>query len=474
MKTKFDSKNIYDFANFLLGLFIVLSLVQIIVEALAGYRFYLFSPYYEPWIILLTIVTLAVMLVLLWYFRIKNYRIAFIAFLISSVTSLAFTLLAYLALSDRDLQKLVPWAFVILLCTGIIYSVSLFMSKTRHKRWLFWVGAIGFSLELILLVLQLWALNTDNAVVPIIIGKVLLWILVLINFNMIFYILNFKKELDLLKSEAKTEPSNLFTGIRVGLGIVSLFAVLIVLNVATSEYAWEKGKVARSKLMVGDFEAKIYVNAQNDTLLYRLQLPKDYDSNRKYPLVVNLHNGGGVGTDNLIQLDATTTAQLLSTAENREKYSAFIFLPQSPTNNGFGGITDDPGVSGLVFEAMDQLEKEYSIDDQRRYVVGMSTGGYGAWYFIGVKPEKFAAAIPICGGGDPKMASKMTHIPIWAFHGKTDKSVPVHLTQNMIKAIRKAGGSPKYTEFSAGHLIWDKVQSTPGYLDWLFAQKRTD
>ncbi len=108
MRTKLDSKNIYNFANFLIGLFIVLSLVQIIVEALAGYRFYLFSPYYEPWIILLTIVTIAVMLVLLWYFRIKNYRIAFIAFLISSVTSLAFTLMAYLALSDRDSPNLLP------------------------------------------------------------------------------------------------------------------------------------------------------------------------------------------------------------------------------------------------------------------------------------------------------------------------------------------------------------------------------
>tara|TARA_R110000868_G_scaffold220806_2_gene472257 strand:- start:8015 stop:9439 length:1425 start_codon:yes stop_codon:yes gene_type:complete len=474
MSVKFDSKNIYNFANFLLGLLIVLSLVQIIVQALAGLRFTLFSPYFEPWIILLTIVSLAVMLVLLWYLRIKNYRIAFIAFLISSITSVAYTLLAYLALWNRDLVKLVPWAFVILLCTGIIYSVSLFTSKTRHKRWLFWVGAIGFPLELLLIVLQFWAMNTENEAIPLIIGKVSLWILVLINLNNIFYILNFKEEIDILKNEAKEGPSKLLTGIRVGLGIVSLIAVFLVLPIGFSEYAYEKGKVARSKLMVGDFEAKIYVNAQNDTLRYRLLIPKNYESNKEYPLVVNLHNGGGVGTDNWIQLDATTTAQLLSTAENREKYPAFIFLPQSPTNSGFGGITDDPGVSGLVFEAMDQLEKEYSIDVKRRYVVGMSTGGYGTWYFIGHKPEKFAAAIPICGGGDPSLAAKMTHIPIWAFHGKADKAVPVQLTQNMIKAIREAGGSPKYTEFAAGHLIWGEIKSTPGYLDWLFAQKRTD
>jgi len=70
------------------------------------------------------------------------------------------------------------------------------------------------------------------------------------------------------------------------------------------------------------------------------------------------------------------------------------------------------------------------------------------------------------------MASNMIDIPIWAFHGAHDKAVPVDLTRNMIKAIENAGGSPKYTEFSAGHLIWGKVVDTPGVIEWLFAQKK--
>jgi predicted peptidase len=133
---------------------------------------------------------------------------------------------------------------------------------------------------------------------------------------------------------------------------------------------------------------------------------------------------------------------------------------------------DNPGITGLIFDAMDSLDEEYNIDDKRRYVVGMSLGGYGSWYLIGAKPEKFAAAIPVSGGGNPAMASKMTDIPIWAFHGAYDKAVPVDLTRNMIEAIEDAGGNPKYTEFSAGHLIWGKVRDTPGVVDWLFAQKK--
>ena len=475
MKMNFDHRNVYNFAIFIVGLQIVVSLVQIIVESLAGFRFYLFSPYFEPWFILMNIISIILHLILIWYFHVKKYRIALLTLTATFIATLAYTLLVYMALADRELWNLVPMAFIMLVSVGSIYSVSLFISGTRHKRWLFWAGIVGFSFELILILLQLWALNTSIETISLTIIKLTPWVLVLLSLTLTFYILHFKNELDLFENKDNPRPSKLFTGLQLGLGVISTLAIILVLNSSFSEYYWEKSKVARSILLVGGFEARTYVNHQNDTLRYRLLLPKDYDSSKKYPLVVNLHDGGGVGKDNLIHLQATSTAQLLSTDENREKYPAIIFLPQSPSNSGFGGvIPNDAGVSQLIFEAMDYLEQEYSIDDKRCYVIGMSLGGYGSWHFIGVKPEKFAAAIPICGGGDPVLASKMTNIPIWAFHGKDDKAVPVDLTRNMIKAIREAGGSPKYTEFSAGHLIWEKIKNTPDFLDWLFAQKRSD
>ncbi len=442
------------------------------VEALAGYRFYLFSPYFEPWFILTSIISIALHLILIWYFSVKKYKITLIAFVATFIATLAYTGLAYKALADRELWNLVPGAFVTLISVGMIYSISLFTSKTRHKRWLFWAGIVGFSLDFILIGLQLWGMNAGNETVTLTLLKVFPWVFVALNLALAFYILNFKEELALFKNKDEASPSKLVMGLRTALGVISMFAIFLVLSSGFSEYAGEKGKVARAKLLVGDFEARTYVNNQNDTLRYRLLLPKDYDGSKKYPLVVNLHDGGGVGKDNLIHMGSTSTAQLLSTDENREKYPSVIFLPQSPSNAGFGGILDEPDISNLVFEAMDYLEQEYNIDDKRRYVIGMSLGGYGSWHFIGVKPEKFAAAVPICGGGNPDMASKMTNIPIWAFHGTDDKAVPVDLTRDMIKSVREAGGSPKYTEFSAGHLIWDKVQNTPGFLDWIFAQKK--
>jgi predicted peptidase len=90
-----------------------------------------------------------------------------------------------------------------------------------------------------------------------------------------------------------------------------------------------------------------------------------------------------------------------------------------------------------------------------------------------MRPEMFAAAVPVCGGGDPSLASKIAGVAVWAFHGEDDRNVPVSRSREMITAMKAAGGDPKYTEYpDAGHNIWDRVSTQSGLLDWLFAQKR--
>jgi predicted peptidase len=127
----------------------------------------------------------------------------------------------------------------------------------------------------------------------------------------------------------------------------------------------------------------------------------------------------------------------------------------------------------LVVEAIYALEQQYAIDEKRRYLGGISGGGFGSWYFIGSRPEMFAAAIPICGGGDPSLAPNMVDVAIWAFYGEKDRLAPVRGSRDMIEAIKKAGGNPRYTEYpETGHNIGYLVINTPGLLDWLFAQER--
>jgi predicted peptidase len=166
-------------------------------------------------------------------------------------------------------------------------------------------------------------------------------------------------------------------------------------------------------------------------------------------------------------------AQLLSTQANRTKYPAFLLVPQSPPDTDWGGITHIQAVDSLVLESISALEKEFSIDTDRRYVTGTSMGGYGTWHLICSWPDMFAAAIPIAGAGDPAFAQNIVGVPIWAFHGARDRNVLVRGSRDMIEAIKKQGGSPRYTEFpDKAHHISAEVKTTPGLLEWLFVQER--
>jgi len=52
--------------------------------------------------------------------------------------------------------------------------------------------------------------------------------------------------------------------------------------------------------------------------------------------------------------------------------------------------------------------------------------------------------------------------------------VPVQKSREMIEAIKKAGGDPKYTELpGVGHNSWTPAYTrTDGVVPWMFQQKR--
>jgi predicted peptidase len=67
----------------------------------------------------------------------------------------------------------------------------------------------------------------------------------------------------------------------------------------------------------------------------------------------------------------------------------------------------------------------------------------------------------------------MAKVPVWAFHSEDDNAVMVVRTRAMIKAMKDAGGNPKYTEYTGlGHNSWTKAYAEPELLPWLFAQHR--
>ncbi|MBN2780677.1 MAG: prolyl oligopeptidase family serine peptidase, partial [Candidatus Marinimicrobia bacterium] len=128
----------------------------------------------------------------------------------------------------------------------------------------------------------------------------------------------------------------------------------------------------------------------------------------------------------------------------------------------------------LVTELLGALQKELPVDPRRLYVTGLSMGGYGTWDLISRMPEMFAAAAPVCGGGDEKQASRLTELPVWVFHGADDTTVPPQRSRNMVDAIRAAGGKKiRYTEYpGVGHGSWKPAYADPKLMKWMFRQRK--
>ncbi len=235
------------------------------------------------------------------------------------------------------------------------------------------------------------------------------------------------------------------------------------------------------------FEKRTYSGHDSLSLPYRLLLPYSYDehdtgiSRERYPLVIFLHGSGERGSDNEAQL-VNGVAHFADTAI-RKNHPAFVIVPQCPKEHRWAEVDwaakhhvmqETPSMPMQALIALiDEFIREYPVDTNRIYIAGLSMGGFGTWDLISRYPFKFAAALALCGGGDEAQAKKLTAIPIWAFHGEKDPVVSVKRSRNMIAAIRKAGGSPFYTEMEKeGHAIWEKVFSDKIVLEWLFSQDK--
>jgi predicted peptidase len=225
-------------------------------------------------------------------------------------------------------------------------------------------------------------------------------------------------------------------------------------------------------------EKKLYTDPKGKTLPYRLLKPDPCDPRKKYPLVLFLHGAGERGNDNEKQL--IHGAPEFAKEENRRKYPCFLTVPQCPEGQRWADWSAKKLAARpteplrRVMELLQQVEEEYPIDSGRIYVTGLSMGGFGTFDLIERHPERFAAAVPVCGGGDVSAAAKIAHIPIWLFHGARDKAVPVARSRAMVEALKRAGGQPRYTEYlTVGHESWVPAYKDQKMFAWLFAQKKS-
>jgi predicted peptidase len=204
-----------------------------------------------------------------------------------------------------------------------------------------------------------------------------------------------------------------------------------------------------------------------NTLKLRFYAGPALDGAKTYPLVIFLHGRGSGGKDNEKQLGSS--AKSFSDKDNYSKRPCIILVPQCPDDKiGWLGTTQDDLIKLIKLAA-----KTLPVDSTRIYLTGLSMGGFGTWFALAREPELFAAAVPVCGGGDPGKAQAISNIPIWAFHGAADDVVAPSFSQKMVAALKKVNGKVKYTELpGVKHNAWDTVYADQTVHEWLFNQHR--
>lgn len=236
---------------------------------------------------------------------------------------------------------------------------------------------------------------------------------------------------------------------------------------------------------------KASFNRNGDTLQYRILYPLNYNKANSYPVITFLHGSGERGADNEAQLLHGGEVFVNDAVHNT--LDAIVIFPQCPKDSMWRHMkvsADSSSITGHSFDLtfspvpttparlvkllLDSLVSSKVADSKRMYIGGLSLGGFGTFDMIERYPDFFAAAVPICGGGDTNMASRYSkNVAVWLFHGDADKSVDVKNSRQYYAALQNLKAEVKYTEYpGVGHNSWDNVFQDNTVLPWVLSHTK--
>ncbi len=236
------------------------------------------------------------------------------------------------------------------------------------------------------------------------------------------------------------------------------------------------------------YQKKEYAYSEGKVLPYRILYPENYDKSKKYPLVLFLHGAGERGNDNEKQL--VHGSKMFLTEANRKSYPAIVVFPQCPENSFWSSVSVDRNKTPVLFEfnydnaitwpldavqqLVSQLQSTEAVDKKRTYITGLSMGGMGTFELVYRFPKLFAAALPICGGGDAmRYDERVKKTSFWVFHGAVDAVVSVNESIAMVNKLKDIKADVTYTEYpNVNHNSWDNAFAEPTFLSWMFSHKR--
>ena len=198
---------------------------------------------------------------------------------------------------------------------------------------------------------------------------------------------------------------------------------------------------------------------------YTVYVPEGYDGTKTFPVVLFLHGAGERGDDGVTPAQVGIGPAIL----NRQGgVPAVVVFPQA--RRTWSAASPD-GIAAL--QALDEVMRDYKVDPKRVILTGLSMGGQGSWDVGTTHPERFAAVVPICGGGDPGTADRLKALPVWVICGDADRDETVLNLRTMVEALRHGGNPRRLTEYrGVGHNSWDRAYNSPELIEWMLAQQK--
>jgi predicted peptidase len=214
------------------------------------------------------------------------------------------------------------------------------------------------------------------------------------------------------------------------------------------------------------FLDRVHKDADGKEAKYVLFAPHDYKGDKPYPLILFLHGSG----ETLGGQKQPVEVGIGPAVKKREKTFPFLVIFPQSQKRTWKADSDD---GRRAMDILAEVQKDYKVDDKRVYLTGLSMGGAGTWSFAAKYPDRWAAMVPLCGGGDPASVETIKDIPCWGFYGSDDRPEGLKRCDETMTALRAAGAKPGYTVYpGVAHNCWDRAYDTDELYDWLLKQQR--